>query len=137
MAKPTTVAKIDMMTIAFAHGGILPTEITGGAERRVPAHEPVEVPRSYGEHLVTDRFAYDPSVQSKDAVGELQRHDPAALAAAEAAAAAAASTAKRTELEKELTGRRAALAKETDDAKKATLTSRITEIEKQLADLAV
>jgi hypothetical protein len=132
MAKSTTVAKIDMMTIAFAHGGILPTEITGGAEQRVPAHKPVDVPRAYGEQLVTDRFAYEPGDHSKEADGDLQQHDPAALAAAATAAAA-----KRAELEKELTGRRAALAKETDDGKKASPTARIAEIEKQLADLPV
>lgn len=53
------MAKADTMTIAFPNGGILPSDITGGEERRVSAHETVEVPRAYGEHLVNDRFAYE------------------------------------------------------------------------------
>lgn len=47
------------MTIAYPHGGILPASVTGGEEKRVPPHEPVSVPRYYGEHLIHDRFAYE------------------------------------------------------------------------------
>lgn len=53
------MAKSDTMTIVFPNGGILPRDITGGGERTVAAHEPVDVPRAYGEHLVSDRFAYE------------------------------------------------------------------------------
>lgn len=49
----------ETMTIAYRNGGILPAEIAGGKERRIAPHEPVKVPRSYGEHLVHDRFAYE------------------------------------------------------------------------------
>lgn len=52
------MAKTDTMTIAFPNGGILPRDVTGGDEQSVGPHEPVEVPRAYGEHLVADRFAY-------------------------------------------------------------------------------
>jgi len=44
--------------IAFSHGGIIPAAITGGEEKKVGPHEPVEVPAAYGQHLVDDRFAY-------------------------------------------------------------------------------
>lgn len=53
------MAKSDTMTIAFPNGGILPRDVTGGDERPVGPHEVVDVPRSYGEHLVSDRFAYE------------------------------------------------------------------------------
>lgn len=66
------MAKTEMLTIAFRNGGILPAEITGGEERRVAAHEPVSVPKAYGQHLVDDRFAYpaDPE-ESKQQVEQL------------------------------------------------------------------
>lgn len=53
------MTKSDTMTIAFANGGILPREVTGGDEQPVGAHEAVDVPRAYGEHLISDRFAYE------------------------------------------------------------------------------
>lgn len=53
------MSKSSTMFIAFPNGGILPADIAGGKETPVAAHEPVRVPRSYGEHLVSDRFAYE------------------------------------------------------------------------------
>lgn len=53
------MSKSDTMHIAFPNGGILPASVTGGKETSVPPHEAVKVPRTYGEHLVHDRFAYE------------------------------------------------------------------------------
>ena len=64
------MAKSDTMLIAFPNGGILPCEVTGGDERAVPPHEPVEVPTAYGQHLVDDRFAYKPKPASKKSSSE-------------------------------------------------------------------
>lgn len=44
--------------IAFPYGGILPAGIAGEKDRPVGPHEPVRVPKSYGDSLVEDRFAY-------------------------------------------------------------------------------
>lgn len=110
----SAAAKAEMMTIAFSHAGIIPAEITGGKAVNVAAHAHVEVPRSYGEQLVTDRFAYVPEMQMSEA-------QPADVT--------------RAELEKELAGRREALVKETDAAKKATQTAKIADLETQLAAL--
>lgn len=52
------MSKTDTMYIAFTHGGILPKSVTGGAEEQVPPHKAVKVPRTYGQHLVDDKFAY-------------------------------------------------------------------------------
>jgi hypothetical protein len=52
------MAKPDTITIAFPNGGILPSSVTGGAEKPIGAHQPVEVPLAYGQHLINDRFAY-------------------------------------------------------------------------------
>lgn len=57
----------ETMLIAFPNGGILPADITGGAERRVGPHEAVEVPFAYGDHLVNDRFAYEAKPPRKSA----------------------------------------------------------------------
>jgi hypothetical protein len=110
------MAKSETMTIAFPHGGILPSEITGGAEQHVPAHEAVDVPRDYGAHLVSDRFAYEPK--------------PAKKSKDDASAAAA-----RVKLEAQLRGMREGADKETDPAKKAKLAGKIADVEKQLAAL--
>lgn len=53
MSKPET------MWVAFPNGGILPKDITKSKERPVGPHEAVRVPRTYGQHLVDDRFAYE------------------------------------------------------------------------------
>ncbi len=54
--------KIEMMEIAFSHGGRLPVGLIGNpAEVEVMAHEAVSVPRSYGEYMIADRFAYAPT----------------------------------------------------------------------------
>ena len=59
------MAKSDTIFIAFKNGGRLPKEITGGEEKVVPPHEAVRVPRTYGESLIEDRFAYLTEAQKK------------------------------------------------------------------------
>lgn len=60
------MAKAETITIAFPNGGLLPTSVTGEkTERSVPAHQGVEVPRSYGLHLISDRFAYEVKVPAR------------------------------------------------------------------------
>lgn len=62
------------MLIAFPNGGRLPVGTVGNAkEISVPAHEPVRVPLSYGEHLVADRFAYRASEPKKAPAGKLDK----------------------------------------------------------------
>lgn len=54
------------MTIAFRHGGKIPASVIGTKEdKKVAAHEAVEVPASYGQSLVDDRFAYKVEVDDK------------------------------------------------------------------------
>ena len=46
------------LTIAFPHGGIIPASIMGTeTDVHVDAATPIEVPESYGRHLISDRFA--------------------------------------------------------------------------------
>lgn len=111
------MAKSETMMIAFPNGGILPADITGGKERAVSAHEAVEVPRSYGQHLVDDRFAYEakPARKSK------------ALAAAEA---------ERTKLEKQLADLRENQGRASSQDAKAKIAEKIADAERRLADLS-
>ncbi|MDG4895564.1 hypothetical protein P9272_18500 [Mesorhizobium sp. WSM4976] len=66
--------------IAFRNGGIIPAAVAGGKEKKVGPHEPVEVPESYGQHLIDDRFAYKAekpaaTKPAKDQVGRGARQD--------------------------------------------------------------
>ncbi|WFP74504.1 hypothetical protein [Mesorhizobium sp. WSM4906] len=78
--------------VAFRNGGIIPAAVAGGKEKKVGPHEPVEVPESYGQHLIDDRFAYKaekPAApkSAKDQGGKGARQDTAKAArAAELAA---------------------------------------------------
>jgi hypothetical protein len=48
----------DTISIAFPQGGIIPASvIKAAADRHCEALEVVEVPLSYGKHLISDRFA--------------------------------------------------------------------------------
>lgn len=52
--------------IAFRHGGIIPAAVLGAKEdRQLNAHEPFEVPASYGRSLIDDRFAYEAQPEKK------------------------------------------------------------------------
>lgn len=109
------MAKTEMMMIAFANGGILPAGISGsGEERAVPAHEPVSVPKTYGEHLVSDRFAYVPEG------GDGKADD-------------VKSAAERKKLEQRLASLRADLDKAKDDEAKTRIEGDIAVLEKQFA----
>lgn len=108
--------KSDTMKIAFPNGGILPRDITGGEERAVSAHEAVEVPRAYGEHLISDRFAYEAK--------------PARKSKAEIAAEAA-----RSKLEQQLAGLREAHAKADSQVAKDKIAEKIASAEKQLVEM--
>lgn len=105
------MAKTEMMTIAFPNGGIIPGEITGGVEKPVSAHEGVEVPKAYGEQLVSDRFAYEVATVAQ----------PEPLTAAQ-----------RKKLEARLDVLRAEHDKAADDEQKAKLSSEIAEVVAQL-----
>ena len=112
------MSKSDSISIAFSHGGILPASITGGTERRVGPHEPVRVPRSYGEHLIADRFAYEAEAPKKKA-------DPVAAALQK----------QLQDLEARLVDGRAALAAATDLADKGRLEAEVAELEAELERL--
>lgn len=112
------MSKSDSMFIAFSHGGILPSSITGGDERRVGPHEPVRVPRSYGEHLIADRFAYEAEAPKKKA-------DPAAAALQK----------QLQDLEARLSDGRAAVAAATDLAEKGRLEAEVADLEAELEKL--
>lgn len=95
--------------IAFVKGGIIPAAIMNkDKDVRVPPHEAIEVPESYGQHLIDDKFAYAKDVDkkgsgktSKSAKGK--EPDAAKIAAAEQAV---------TDAEKELAAAEGDLAKE-------------------------
>lgn len=62
------MSKSETMYIAFPFGGSIPGPVLNEKEdRKVGPHDPVRVPRSYGEHLVNDRFAYEAEPPKKAA----------------------------------------------------------------------
>jgi hypothetical protein len=82
-----------MKTIAFPRGGIIPAALLGLQKDKVcSAHEPVDVPCDYADHLIHDRFAYEaekPTAKKADAgsstktktaksAGKADAHDSAA-----------------------------------------------------------
>jgi hypothetical protein len=56
------------MLIMFPKGGIIPASVLGlETDKHCQAHETVEVPETYGQHLVHDRFAVEASDDEDDA----------------------------------------------------------------------
>lgn len=108
----------ETMLIAFPNGGILPASITGDKDKPVDPHDPVRVPRDYGEHLVHDRFAYEPAPKGKKGKGAPD-DDTAAK-----------------QLEAGLVELRKKVEETADVAEKAKLAEAVAEAEKKLADLA-
>lgn len=54
------MSKKSTIVVAFPRGGIIPASVLDASEDyTAPPHKPVEVPKAYGEHLITDRLAYD------------------------------------------------------------------------------
>ncbi|MCR5941102.1 hypothetical protein FG152_09735 [Ochrobactrum sp. XJ1] len=54
------MSKKPTIVIAFPHGGIIPAKVLETHQNiSVLPHEPIEVPKFYGDHLITDRIAYD------------------------------------------------------------------------------
>ena len=54
------MSKKSTIVVAFPHGGIIPAGVLEKpANVSVLPHEPIEVPKFYGEHLISDRIAYD------------------------------------------------------------------------------
>ena len=107
------------MKIAFKHGGIIPAAVIGakdGKDKPCTAHEAVAVPESYGNHLITDGFAYEvktAAAAKKDAKALADANK--AVGDAEKKLAEAGDDAdKKAAAEKELADARAALA-ELDD----------------------
>jgi len=103
------------MKIAFKHGGIIPASVIGakdGKDRRCGAHQPFSVPESYGNHLVSDGFAYEvkPAAQEKKEAKALADANKAVADAEAKVAAAGEDAAKKAAAEKELADARAALA---------------------------
>jgi hypothetical protein len=55
-----------MICIAFRHGGIIPAAVLGAEKNKfLNAHEPFEVPATYGQSLIDDRFAYEAKPEKK------------------------------------------------------------------------
>lgn len=107
------MAKSDTMTIAFPNGGILPRDVTGDVEHVVGPHEAVEVPRAYGEHLTTDRFAYEVKPDRPNKV------DGSA----------------REKQERHISSLRAAREKAVDQGEKDKIADKIVAAEKKLAEI--
>lgn len=60
------MSKSETMYIAFPFGGSIPGPVLNEKEdKKVGPHDPIRVPRSYGEHLVSDRFAYEAEAPKK------------------------------------------------------------------------
>lgn len=54
------MSKKSTIVVAFPHGGIIPAGVLEKPKDvSVPPHEPIEVPKVYGDHLIFDRIAYD------------------------------------------------------------------------------
>lgn len=141
------MSKNETMHIAFPHGGTIPASVLKEkGDRKVGPHEAVRVPRSYGEHMVSDRFAYeaDPANSKAPAAGargsaDSREEDIKKIAGElstreEALKAAEGALADRTEvLEKlvaDVTAREEAL-----KSREAALTDREAAVSKTEADL--
>jgi len=76
------------IVVAFPRGGIIPAAVLEKSEDvPVRPHEPIEVPKVYGDHLISDRIAYDyvEAEKRKNAAAELAtKHVEAASSEAEA-----------------------------------------------------
>lgn len=115
------MSKSDKMFIAFPNGGILPADISGGEEKKVSAHEPVRVPRTYGEHLVSDHFAYEAEPPKKaDSAKKPDQGSPAGRAA---------------EIATAIEGLRKAEAAAAEDAEKLRLADEIAALEQESAGM--
>ncbi|MBB5703600.1 septal ring factor EnvC (AmiA/AmiB activator) [Ochrobactrum daejeonense] len=54
------MSKKSTIVVAFSNGGIIPARILEKPKDvSVLPHEPIEVPKVYGDHLIFDRIAYD------------------------------------------------------------------------------
>lgn len=107
--------------IAFRHGGIIPATVLGTEEdKRLNAHEPIEVPASYGQSLIDDRFAYEAEPEKKK--GKSKSGDDGA----------AAKAAKVAEAQHKADAARAALAT-ADMADKPAAETALAEAEAELA----
>lgn len=54
------MSKKSTIVVAFPHGGIIPARVLDEDKNiSVLPHEPIEVPKVYGDHLISDRIAYD------------------------------------------------------------------------------
>lgn len=116
MQEDILMSKSETMYIAFPYGGILPADVAGGDEKKVGPHDPVKVPRTYGEHLIEDRFAYRAEApKARKNEGGRPPVDLAALEdavkTAEAAASAAADDSEKAAAEADLAKARDDLAK--------------------------
>lgn len=103
------------MKIAFKHGGIIPASVIGakdGKDKRCTAHEAVSVPESYGNHLLSDGFAYEvkSAAEAKRDAKALADANKAVADAEAKVAAAGDDVDKKAAAEKELADARAALA---------------------------
>lgn len=54
------MSKKPNIVVAFPRGGIIPAAVLEKSDNvPVRPHEPIEVPKVYGDHLISDRIAYD------------------------------------------------------------------------------
>lgn len=115
------MAKEDTITIAFPNGGLLPRSVTGeNADKPVQPRQAVDVPRRYGEHLISDRFAYEvKSDRPKRKVAAQKSSEEVAIA----------------ELKAALVQLRADAAKATSEEDKAALSRQISAAETLLGEL--
>ncbi len=137
------MSKTSTMYIAFPNGGIIPTKLADGKERKVGPHEAVKVPRDYGESLVSDRFAYetDPAAAKTARNARLSEPDAhsvreAALKKAEADIAAretAVKTAEAALAEREATVAKAEADIAAREAEAKTVESALAERESAIA----
>lgn len=135
------------VTIAFDHHGRIAAGVMGEKERTVPPHEPIEVPSVYGQYLLENRIAYDPSVREKEAMAEAEAQAKRALLAEQEAVTLERVTKLSdtvADLEDELDKERkrvkevqdAADKQKADDAKTiADLTSKVAGLEAEIGTL--
>lgn len=77
--------------IAFRNGGIIPASILKkDKDVQVAAHEAIEVPADYGQHLIDDKFAYAKDVEKPAKVKKSSPSETEVAAAEKAVADAEA-----------------------------------------------
>lgn len=144
------MSKKPTIVIAFPRGGIIPASVLNAKDNYTASpHKPVEVPKAYGEHLISDCLAYDyleadkrkkADAEAAEKSAETARGDAAAMEVLRAEVARLTSERDQLAADKvRLSGEIGSLQADLNDANKAlsderanvvTLTEQLSEVTK-------